>query len=122
MSSIQPPSGFTFDGNLAEKWRKFIQRFHIYLTASGKAKEEPKVRTSILLCCLGEQGGLEVYNTLKLDEDEKWDFQSVEQQFEAYCIPRKNVILSRHIFFSRNQFTHESIDQFVTDLKLKTKD
>ena len=117
MGSLQPPSEFTFDGNVAEKWKKFIQGFEIYLFASGKSKEEPKTRTSILLCCLGEQG-MEVYDTLKFDSDEEWDYPSVVQQFKAYCIPRKNIILARHIFFTRSQFINESIDQFITDLKL----
>ena len=33
--------------------------------------------------------------------------------------PRKNLTYLRHIFFTRNQETHEIIDNYVTDLKTK---
>ena len=36
-------------------------------------------------------------------------------------MPRKNVTVERHMFFSRNQGEGESFDTFITDLKLKAK-
>ena len=42
-------------------------------------------------------------------------------KFEAYCNPRKNVTLERHLFNTRNQQPGETIDQYVTDLKTKAK-
>ena len=42
-------------------------------------------------------------------------------KFEKYCVPRKNVIYERYIFHTRVQLEDESIDSFVTDLRLKSK-
>ena len=39
------------------------------------------------------------------------------QQFEQYCKPRKNLIVERHRFLTRNQEQSETIDQYVTELK-----
>lgn len=42
-------------------------------------------------------------------------------QFEAFCKPRKNITWERHIFNTRNQKSSEPIDQYVTDLRNKSK-
>ena len=37
--------------------------------------------------------------------------------FEEYCQPRKNLVVERHRFLTRNQGPSETIDQYVTELK-----
>ena len=37
------------EGNLSENWRGWVQRFDLYLTASGKIEENEKVQCAILL-------------------------------------------------------------------------
>ena len=37
--------------------------------------------------------------------------------FEQYCKPRKNLIVERHRFLTRNQEQSETIDQYVIELK-----
>lgn len=44
------------------------------------------------------------------------------KNFENYFVPKKNKTFFRHQFFTRNQQSGETIDQFVTDLKNKSKD
>ena len=36
-------------GNLAENWKRFKQRFNIYLAASGAGGDDEKLKASILL-------------------------------------------------------------------------
>lgn len=43
-------------------------------------------------------------------------------KFEVYFKPRKNITFVRHQFFVRDQLSHETIDQYVTDLKNRAKD
>ena len=43
------------------------------------------------------------------------------KKFEEYCSPRKNITYERHIFNSRNQGDNESIDLYVTNLRLKAR-
>lgn len=43
------------------------------------------------------------------------------KKFEDYCIPKKNVTVIRHRFNTRVQNSSESIDQYLTDLKLIAK-
>jgi hypothetical protein len=48
-------------------------------------------------------------------------FDVLKTKFKEYCEPRKNLTYIRHVFFTRIQGQHESIDSYVTDLKTKAK-
>ena len=80
-----------------------------------------------LLYVIGHEA-VEIYNTFHWTEQECEDcdtgFHSVKcllRKFENYCLPRKNLTVERHVFFSRKQGEGESFDNFITDLKLKAK-
>lgn len=120
MSDVRLPEPLSFEGNVAENFRKFKQSFEIYLIASGKVKKEDKVKIALLLNLMGEEG-LEVYNTLKLNEEDKYDFDKVITEFEKYMTPRKNVVYERFLFYNRKQDEGEPFDHFLTDLKKLSK-
>ncbi len=42
-------------------------------------------------------------------------------QFEAFCIPKRNVTYERHRFFMCMQRSGETIDQYVTELRHRSK-
>ena len=70
------------------------------------------------MCMIGRQGQ-DIRDTFELDEDGE-EIVTVEiliQRFEQYCKPRKNLIVERHRFLTRNQEQSETIDQYVTELK-----
>ena len=62
MDSFHKPSALSFDGNTSENWRRFKQKYDIYLTASGSEKKEDTVKIAILLNFAGEDA-IEVFNT-----------------------------------------------------------
>ncbi|KAJ8044099.1 hypothetical protein HOLleu_11471 [Holothuria leucospilota] len=91
------------------------------MEASGHSKKEESVKTAILLNLSGEDA-VEIYNSFKWDKEEDSKIlEEVLKKFESYCNPRKNVTWERHVFNTRVQQPSESIDQYVTDLKLKSK-
>ena len=122
MDKIQSPGTLSFAGNVAENWRKWKQRFELYLTASGIDAKDQKIQSATLLH-VASQEALEIYNTFTWDKagDDK-NVPAIMAKFEAYCNPRKNVTWERHIFNTRtrNQQPGETIDQYVTDLRTKT--
>lgn len=61
MDGLTPPTGFRFDGNVAENWRLFKQRFNLYLMASGAKDKESDVQTSIFWHVI--RGGAGLYTT-----------------------------------------------------------
>jgi hypothetical protein len=115
------PSPMMFSGDVAGNWKKFRQRFEIYLQASGKSNKPEKLKTSVLLHVIGEEG-LEVYNTFQFDapdgdNDPSMTLQTVIDKFEEYCNPKRNVTLERFYFNQCTQVSDETVDHFVTRVK-----
>ena len=121
MDSFKPPAALSLQGNPSENWRRWIQRFDLYLTASGKIKEDEKVQCAILLHVIGEEA-LEIYNTFKLATGEDPNKISVlKKNFEDYVNPRKNTVFERYRFWACKQQEGETIDQFITELKTRAR-
>ena len=107
------------EGNVADNWRKWKQRFQLCMEASGsrRKKEKPeKQRVTIFLHLIEE--ALEIYNTFSLSTAEQ-KLDVLFQKFEDYCNPRRNITFERHKFFTCVQQPTESIDQYVTELRTK---
>ena len=118
---MKPPQVLNLEGNLAENWRKWEQRFNLYLVASGTGDKTAKVQASTLLHVIGPNA-LDIYNTFAWDaEGDEMKVDKIIEKFKAYCNPRKNITYERHVFNTRNQKAEESIDQYVTDLRTKAK-
>lgn len=62
MDKLQPPGPLNLQGNLAENWRKWKQRFQLFSSASGLSEKDEKVQSATLLHVAGEEA-LEIYNT-----------------------------------------------------------
>ena len=122
MDKFEPPSSLSFEGNLSENWTKWRQELELYLCATEKDGKADKIKTSILLTCIGKQGR-EVYNTFQYDtEGDNMKFDVVLEKFQDYCSPRKNITFMRHKFFTCRQKEGQSFDEFVTELKKRSAD
>ncbi len=109
------------EGNLAENWRRWKQRYELFMTATEASKKSGKIQSSMLLHLIGEDA-LEVFNTFEFaSEEDKEKPAEILKKFDEYCNPKRNLTVERHIFNSRMQHPGESIDQYITDLRLKVK-
>ena len=122
MNEFKPPEPLIFSGNLSENWRRWEQRFDLYLAASGKVKENEKTQVAILLHLLGEEE-IEIFNnfTFTAEGENKDNLSCVKGKFKNNCNPRKNTVIERYTFWETKQKEGESIDHFVTELKTKAK-
>lgn len=128
MEQLKPLNSLSFDGNLAENWRTWIQKFELYLIATGIAEKSKKVNCATFLHVAGDDA-IKVFNTIKMwfntikvfDKDVD-GYDGLKDLFKNYCEPRKNITYLRHVFFTRLQGPSETIDAYVTDLKNKAKD
>ena len=91
-----------------------------YLVATCKDRSEDEKVLSFI-CMIGRQGQ-DIRDTFEFDVDkdglEIVTVKILFQMFEQYCKPRKNLIVERHRFLTRNQEQPETIGQYV--IKLKT--
>ena len=109
MDRLHPPQPLELHGNIAANWKRFKQSFQIYKIASGLDTKSKEVQSMTMLHVIGQEA-VEVYNTFQWTgqecDDCDTDIDSVKcllRKFENYCLPRKNVTVERHVFFSRKQ-------------------
>ncbi|XP_055906014.1 uncharacterized protein LOC129941414 [Eupeodes corollae] len=112
---FQKPGPLLLDGNVKENWRKFNNMWKIYTVATKTNTESEAIQTARFLSCAGEKA-IEIFQTLPLAESNKTKINEVIEAFEAYCMPRSNVVYERYIFFSRNQKEGEPFEQFLSDI------
>lgn len=82
---------------IADNWKRFKQRFNMYLAASGTGGDDEKLKAHILLHVIGEDA-LEIYNSFQLDET-NLTLAQLMARFEEYFVPRQNVTFERYEFF-----------------------
>ena len=118
------PPPMLWKGNISENWKKFVQRFDLYMEATEKTKKSDKTKVSILLHIMGEEA-IEVYNTFTFPTEEDGStvitLAGVKDKFEGYCTPKKNLTLERYNFNKICQQSDESVEAFVTRLRTQAK-
>jgi len=119
---MRPPAALKLDSsNLAEEWKFWLQKFELYLQASGASEKSEATQLAIFLHCLGDDA-LRVYNSFQFNtESQRESLNVVREKFKEYCTPRKNVVFERHQFFKIAQTEGEMIDSFITKLRLQAK-
>lgn len=124
MEHARPPAELCLEGgpaSRAEAWRKWFQQFMVFLKASGIHKETSDVQASLLINLIGSEG-YDVYTTFKFTkEEDKEHFETLISKFNEHFQTKHNTTMARFKFFTRNQVTGESIDEYVTALKLLTQ-
>lgn len=119
MSKLNPPKELCFDGNLSQNWERWKKEFQFYMTATESNDKGEDVKTSRLLTAIGERAR-EIYYTFTFAEAaDSMKLEPVIAKFDEYMNPKKNIPYLRFKFFSYNQSEGQSIDDYVTELKLK---
>lgn len=117
MENLQPPCALTFDGSVNKKWQSWRRAFHYFLTAIEAENKEDKIKTAILLTCIGEEGRI-VYDEFEFAKpQDKYDLQLVLRKFDAYCKPAPTVTTMRHKFFSYRQSSGQAFTSFLSELQ-----
>lgn len=119
LQTIQPPAVNWNASNLAEAWKKFEQYVRLILDGPLKEKDDP-IKINYLLLWVGETGR-DIYNTWELSEDDKKSLDEHFTRFRNHVQPKKNSIFARYKFNEVRQGS-ESVEQFVTRIKLIAKD
>ena len=105
--ALVPTPGLALTGNLPENFRRFKQKFELYLLASGGSSKSADVQKAILLHVIGDDAQ-EIYNTLTITPRTNDDGAAIPEDtsdilnsFEEYCNPRRNVVYERDMFIKK---------------------
>ena len=85
------------------------------MAATGKDTKDDKIKTSIFLRGIGQEGR-EIYETFNFEPRHEMKLAPVIHKPLEYCNPRKNVTILRHKFFTYRQ-EGQNVHDFVTELK-----
>ena len=124
---------------LSETWAKFRQHCDL-MFAGPLADKQDGQKVCYLLLWVGERGR-DIHSTFKFAEaqaavaaangapaipavpaENQNDLEMVYNKFKKYITPKSNVIFARYKFYNKTQGPHESVDNFVTDVKMLAKD
>ena len=98
---IKPLIPLQLDGAIVTTWKKFKQRFQIYLMASKFDQKDEKIQCSSLLHLMGEDL-LDIYNNFTFTTEEANKIDPLIGDFEDYFIPKQNVTFKRSVLQSKN--------------------
>ena len=117
MDQLKPPKPLTFDEHISNSWKTWKRHFDYYLVATEADKKPNKVKSSILLTCIGEKGR-QIYDTFDfVEEEDPLDLTLLIKKFDEYCTPRRNITILRYKFFTYKQFEGQLFSDFLTELK-----
>ena len=114
MERLKPPGPLPFEGNVAQTWKTWRKAFDFYLVATESDTKSDKIKTSILLTCIGDRRR-EIYETFEFTTaGDSLKLNPVLDQFEAYCNPWSKTTINRHKFFTYRQAEGQPFNNFVT--------
>jgi len=117
MECLKPPGPLSFKSNVAQTWKTWCKAFNFYLVATESDTKSDKIKTSILLTCIGDRGW-EIYETFEFTTaGDSLKLNPILNQFEAYCNPRSIMYINRYKFFTYHQAEGQPFNNFVTELR-----
>lgn len=111
--TIQPPEPFDF--TKPQEWERWIRRFDRFRLASNLNATPEENQVNTLVYCMGDEAE-DVLKGLTLTADARKKYSDVKAGFDAFFVPKKNVIYERAKFNQRVQLPGETVDSFITAL------
>ncbi len=117
-----PPEALSFDGNPAENWRVWKQRFELFLKAREAHGKNDEIKIAMLLTSIGPEA-LERYNhfTWVTEGDDLEDqavYATVLAKFEVELSGLKRVVFSRYQFRDHKRGEAQPFNEYLTQLKV----
>ena len=113
MPKFNPPENFSFTKPC--EWQDWKQRFTRFRIASKLNKDDEEVQVCSLIYAMGREAE-GIFKTFVFNEGDEKKYDKVIEKFDAYFVPKKNVIHERAKFHLRCQQQGESIEEFVRNL------
>lgn len=116
MDGLKPPSQWCMDStNLSKSWKIWKEEFTLYLELALPEAEE-KTRVKLFYYLIAEPGR-ELCGTL-IGAQARVTVSDLMGKMDEHCNPKVNETVERYRFFARNQTSGETIDKYVTDLRM----
>ena len=120
MAKFHPPEPLDFSRPSA--WPEWKERFLRFRTATKLKAEAGDVQVSSLIYAM-EREADKIFSSFEFAEpadrepDPRTVFDTVLAKFDSYFVPKRNVIHERAKFYTRQQHSGESVEQFLRSLR-----
>lgn len=101
--------------NLSLEWKNWSLKFKIFMRASALESQSDARKVALLLHHIGSQS-LHIVNSFNVNID-SIKYVELWQKLESYFVPKANIAMLRHKFFTRKQMSGENITQYATELQ-----
>ena len=124
-SDFKPPEALSLEGNPAENWRRWRQRFELYLAAKEATEKADSIKIAMLLSAIGPEV-LERYNHFTWDEgtteapgpEDRKKYKDTVEKFEKELSGMKRVVFSRYKFWEYTRGEQQPFEEYLTQLKV----
>ena len=111
--SLKPPKNFNFmNPSSWIEWKRNYMRYH---TAIELAKKDEKVQVANLIYCMGNEAD-RILDNFTMPDGDREKFKPVLEKFDAYFVPKRNIIHERAQFHRCSQRESETVDEYVRRL------
>ena len=121
LAEVQCPQMDWEAEKLPERWKRFRQHGELKFSGPLFRKKEDEKCSYLLIWC-GEKGQDIVNTWSRISEEDKKKLTTYFERFEAHVEPKTNPVFCRYKFHNRVHSQVETVEQFVTDLKLLARD
>ena len=118
MSWTPPVLDLSVDRYVA--WKAWLAKWNDYYIVTELVKKEPAYQCAMLRYTFTDETR-NIYDTLNLSENDAKDVAKIIEALEGFAKGIVNETLERHIFNCRVQEDGEMFDDFLTDIKILSK-
>lgn len=121
VQGIRPPQALNLEGNIAENWKLFKQKWNNYYIITRLDLQQQKYQVALLLHTMGDDA-LKVYNGFQFesDEDER-TCQEIIDKFDNFAVGEVNESYERYVFNKRDRKDGESFESFLSAIRTLVK-
>ena len=114
---ITPPKPLEVDGDRAENWKLWKQRWFNYCVLAGLNDQSEDYKCAMLLHCIGIEA-MRIFNGMKFGEGEdRNNMADILVKYDQHFLGQKQEFFERFQFNRCNQESGESIDEYVSVLR-----
>lgn len=118
---VSSPKPLEVDGDRADNWKIWKQRWENYCTITGLLDQPEDYKSAMLLHSIGVDA-MRIFNGLKFGEGEDRNkMADVIKKFDQHFLGQTQEFFERFQFNRRNQETGESIDEYLSVLRNMAK-
>ncbi|XP_043218728.1 uncharacterized protein LOC122380042 [Amphibalanus amphitrite] len=116
LSNLRPPAELEISSpQLATRWRTWRREWENYAVAVELAGKPQAVQVAVFLNCAGGEAQEVASHFSGWSAEQGLD--ELVSRFEAFCVPRQNVVRERYNFYTRGQKPDESVSQYLSALR-----